>query len=347
LEVWKGQLRQAYQSCQEALLLTEDYHRNHGCYLPVTGYIYARFSTILREWNKREPALRYAREGIELYQQWGQRDFLVLSYANAARVLMAFGELREAQLLINNAKLLAARISPWLEACVSAAEARLLLAEGNNRATRQWLQIHQPITDEPLRYNMMEFYIAFVRVLIATGGCNNIPGYLVEANNLLERLQALSDELGAIGYVIETQILQTMASLSEDKTKSALFHLKHALSLAEPEGYVRIFVDESEPMAAMLRQAAAAGIFPEYIGRLLKAFSTPTSKDSPLLSEALSARELEILRLIAAGFANREISDELVVSLGIIKTHINHIYQKLDVRSRTQAVARARELNLV
>jgi LuxR family maltose regulon positive regulatory protein len=347
LEVWKGQLRRAHQSCQEALLLTEEYHRKHGRYLPVTGYIYVRFSTILREWNKQEPALRYVREGIELYQQWGQRDFLVLSYANAARVLTAFGELREAQMIIDKAKLLAARISPWFEACISAAEARLLLARGNNREALQWLQNHQPIGNGQLRYHLMEFYIAYVRILIKTASDDNLHGHLEEAKELLERLQTLSEELGAMGYVLETNILQAMASFIEDKTETAQYHLKHALSIAEPEGYVRILIDEGEPMTVMLRQAAAAGIFPEYIGLLLKAFGRPTSKVSLSLPETLSARELEVLRLIAAGLANREIAEELVVSLGTIKTHINHIYQKLDVRSRTQAVARARELNLV
>lgn len=347
LEVWKGQLQRAYQSCQEALLLAEDYHRYHGRYLPVTGYIYVRFSTILREWNRCEPALRYAREGIELYQRWGQRNFLALSYANAARILTAFGELDEAQVLIEKAKSLAANISPWFEACISAAEARLLLSQGNNRAALQWRRIHQPIGDRQLRYHLMEFYIAYVRVLIATASDDNLSGHFEEAKELLERIQAMSEEIGANGYLLEIKILQAMASLSEDKPKSALYHLKHALSLAEPEGYVRIFVDEGEPMAVMLRQAAAAGIFPEYVGLLLKSFGAPTSKDSLSLPETLSARELEVLRLIAAGLANREIAEELVVSLGTIKTHINHIYQKLDVRSRTQAVARARELNLV
>ncbi|HSG18945.1 MAG TPA: LuxR C-terminal-related transcriptional regulator, partial [Anaerolineae bacterium] len=347
LEVWKGQLRQAYQICQEALLLTENYHLNHGRYLPVTGYVSVRYSTILREWNRREQALQYAREGIELYQRWGQLNFLALSYANAARVMTAFGELREAHVLIEKAKLLAARISPWFEACVSSAEARLLLAQGNNRAALQWLRIHQPIGDGQLRYHLMEFYIACARVLIATASDDNLPGHFEEAKELLERLQSLSEEIGATGYLLEIKILQAMASLSEDKPKSALYHLNYALSLAKPEGYVRIFIDEGEPMAAMLRRATAAGMFPEYTGLLLKAFGTPTSVDSLLLPETLSARELEVLRLIAAGLANREIAEELVVSLGTIKTHINHIYQKLDVRSRTQAVARARELDLV
>jgi LuxR family maltose regulon positive regulatory protein len=347
LEVWTGKLKRADQSCQEALLLAEDYHRQHGRYLPVTGYIYVRYSTILREWNRREPALRYAREGIELYQRWGQLDFLALAYANAARVLTAFGEHGEAHVHIEKARSLAAKISPWFEACVSAAEARLLLARGDFRATLQWLRIHRPDIDSQLRYNMMESYIAYVRVLIVAGGRDNGREYLVEAENLLEQLRALSEALGATGYVLETLVLQAMILFYQGRTESALSHLARALSLAEPEGYVRIFVDEGKPMTVMLRQAAAAGISPEYIGMLLKALGAPTPSASLSLFDSLSKRELEVLRLIATGLTSREIAEELVVTLGTIKTHINHIYQKLDVHSRTQAVARARQLDLL
>jgi LuxR family maltose regulon positive regulatory protein len=123
--------------------------------------------------------------------------------------------------------------------------------------------------------------------------------------------------------------------------------LKRALILAEPEGFVRVFIDEGEPIAHLLRQFAASGFMPEYVGKLLATFSSSYSGKVQSLSDPLSERELEVLRLIIAGLTNREIAGELVVSLGTIKTHINHIYQKLDVNSRTQAVARARELKLV
>ena len=264
-----------------------------------------------------------------------------------ARVLTSFGGLDEAQRIIDKAKPLAAKISGWFEACIAAAEARLLLARANRQAALDWLDIHQRTVTEPFKYHFMEFYIAYAKLLVHTPHADNARLHLQEAKKLLKRLQAASEEVGAFGYVLETRITQAMVALREGNAASAQSHLEHALTIAEPEGYVRVFVDEGEPMAVMLRQAAAAGMFPEYIGLLLKAFGRPTSKDSLLLPEALSARELEVLRLIAAGLSNREIAEQLVVSLGTIKTHINHIYQKLDVRSRTQGVARAIELNLV
>jgi LuxR family maltose regulon positive regulatory protein len=139
--------------------------------------------------------------------------------------------------------------------------------------------------------------------------------------------------------------------------------LERALSLAEPEGYVRTFVDEGMPMAALLRKAAAGGLYPDYVDKLLAALEseikderkTPSSSPSPVipgpgsspLVEPLSGREIEVLRLIAAGLSNREIADELFLAIGTVKKHINNIFGKLNVRKRTQAVARARELGML
>jgi LuxR family maltose regulon positive regulatory protein len=151
--------------------------------------------------------------------------------------------------------------------------------------------------------------------------------------------------------------------------------LEQALSLAEPEGYVRIFVDEGAPMVVLLRQAAAQGLAPNYLSKLLAAFPAaeqppsggaepilpeearkeqkaasspiPSRALAPALIEPLSERELEVLRLVAAGSSNQEIARELVLSVGTVKKHLNNIFGKLNASSRTQAVALARELNLL
>ena len=146
----------------------------------------------------------------------------------------------------------------------------------------------------------------------------------------------------------------------------ALVGLERALLLAEAEGYVRIFLDEAEPMAKLLRRAVSQGIVPRYGKRLLAAFRGPPGQVSlspgrfwmgqpvprsdlqpsfPL--EGLSERELEVLQLIAAGLSNQRIADELMIALGTVKKHTSNIYSKLNVDKRTQAVARARELHLL
>jgi LuxR family maltose regulon positive regulatory protein len=127
------------------------------------------------------------------------------------------------------------------------------------------------------------------------------------------------------------------------------------LGLAEPEGFVRTFVDEGAPMARLLRRALAQGIAPSYVTKLMAAFgesaqpAPPAGQaldDQPLI-EPLTERELEVLRLIASGLSNREIAEDLVVAVSTVKSHINHIYGKLDAKSRIQAVAKARKLGLL
>jgi LuxR family maltose regulon positive regulatory protein len=113
---------------------------------------------------------------------------------------------------------------------------------------------------------------------------------------------------------------------------------------------VRTFVDEGEPMARLLRRALTGGVAPGYVTRLLAACGESAPETSPVsqaLVEPLTERELEVLRLLAAGLSNREIAQELVVALSTVKSHVNHTYGKLGVKSRTRAVARAQELDLV
>mgnify|MGYP001825967594 CR=1 FL=1 len=136
----------------------------------------------------------------------------------------------------------------------------------------------------------------------------------------------------------------------------ALGKLEHALKLAEPEGFVRIFVDEGPPMARLLYEALNRGIAPDYVRRLLVAF--PVAEPEPLdrpatrtpeseLVEPLSERELEVLQLIADGLTNQEVANRLYLTLNTVKAHTRNIYGKLDAHSRTQAVARAKALGVL
>jgi LuxR family maltose regulon positive regulatory protein len=347
MECWMGKLRQGDQTCQEALQIASEHHRKYGWQLPERGYIYIRLSTILREWNMRDQALRYARQGIELCETWGQRELLIRSNIDVASVLASFGELDEALSCAQQAKLLASTLSPWYEARALASEAKIHLAQGNIDLAANGLHIDQQDYESQLRFDLMECYLAKARILVVAHGRAVVGDSVSESGKLLERILVLTESVGATGYVIETLTLQALSLVNQGRKESAMSRLKRALILAEPEGYVRVFVDEGEPIVHLLRHFAASGFMPEYVGKLLASVSLSYSGKVQSLSEPLSERELEVLRLIIAGLTNREIAGELVVSLGTIKTHINHIYQKLDVHSRTQAVASARELNLV
>jgi LuxR family maltose regulon positive regulatory protein len=158
-----------------------------------------------------------------------------------------------------------------------------------------------------------------------------------------------------MGSVIEILVLQAIAYHAQGDRPAALLPLRHALALAEPEGYVRMFLDEGSSMLQLLREASARGSMPDYTGKLLAAFEAEKRKsedkpDLPLaqaLTGPLSQRELKILQLIAQGLSNREIGERLFIALDTVKGHNRRIFDKLQVQSRTEALARARELGLL
>jgi LuxR family maltose regulon positive regulatory protein len=148
-----------------------------------------------------------------------------------------------------------------------------------------------------------------------------------------------------MGKAIEILALQALARQACGDTSGALAALERALVLGEPEGYVRSFVDEGTPMATLLHRALLQSIVPHYVSRLLAAFEEPAVAQP--LAEPLTPRELEVLRLIAAGLRNQEIAGQLFISTATVKRHITNIYGKLDVSHRTQAITRAQVLDLV
>jgi LuxR family maltose regulon positive regulatory protein len=154
---------------------------------------------------------------------------------------------------------------------------------------------------------------------------------------------------------LKIMVLQTVALQAHDEKDKAVQLLGEALALAEPGGFIRLFVDEGEPMAQLLLEAGSQGVNLDYIGKLLAAFEAEvqTSEDKPglphakLLIEQLSERELEVLQLIAQGLSNHVISERLFLALSTVKGHNRIIFDKLHVQNRTEAVARARELGLL
>jgi LuxR family maltose regulon positive regulatory protein len=192
-------------------------------------------------------------------------------------------------------------------------------------------------------------YISLARVLIAQRD-------LDAALDLLARLADAAEARERTGRLIEILILQAVAFHARDETSKALVALTKSLTLAGSEGYVRIFVDEGAPMAALLRQAADWDVTPGYVTKLLAAFgdfagtnaSPVETRSRPQdLIEPLTGRELELLQLVADGLSNREIAARLFIALGTVKSHVHNIYGKLDAQNRAQAVARAKELGLI
>jgi LuxR family maltose regulon positive regulatory protein len=171
-----------------------------------------------------------------------------------------------------------------------------------------------------------------------------------EAATLLQQLLESAEAGGLTGCVLEILALQARLFWEQDQMAQAMIALRRALALAEPQGYVRLFVDEGAPMVALLRQAQARGVAPAYVATLLAARSATGMADGVAAAaspEPLSARERELLQLLAAGLSTPEIATQLFITAGTVRNHLKSIYRKLAVHSRLQAVERARTLRLL
>ncbi len=328
---------------------------------------YVGMGELLHEWNDLDSAERYLAQGIELVRgaltvdaHVTTRGFLAL-----ARLQQARGDFPGAAATLDECVNLARRRNfvADLSARMAAAQAQLWLAQDNLAAARRWAARSGLHTDDELTYPREAEYLTLARLLIALGQDDPAGQTLQDALRLLDRLLIAAEAGARMRSVIEILILRTLALRAQTDLAGALAALERALSLAESEGYIRSFVDEGAPMADLLREASARGITPAYVARLLAAFGkdeggrmkdeAPSARPHPSsfipqpLAESLSERELEILQLIADGFSNQAIADRLVIALSTVKRHINNIYGKLAVQSRTQALMRARELKLL
>jgi len=300
------------------------------------------------EWNDLAAAERHLEQGLDLAQQWGQLDTMVSSHIALARLRQAQGEFDVGRNLLQKAAQMMRRhtATPTVDSALAARQMRLELAAGNPAAAARRAQERGLRADDELIYIREAEYIELARLLMVQDKSD-------EAQDLLARLHHAAEASGRMKQVIETLILQALTLQAQDDIPQAMIALENALSLAEAEGYIRTFVDEGKPMAELLgRMKDEGGRLKGYISDLLAAFKEkddfhPSSLILHPLVEPLSEREIELLSLIADGLSNREIARKLIIAVGTVKAHTASIYGKLDVHSRTQAVARARELGLL
>lgn len=241
---------------------------------------------------------------------------------------------------------------------IQALKARVWIKQGELEKALAWARTQKLSVEEPPNY-LREFeQVTFARILLSQFHSDNIDSALLDAMGYLERLLKAAEEGGRVGSMIEILILQALAHQLQDNIPTALVSLERALNLAEPEGYQRVFLDEGSSMAELIREANACGIVPNYTGKLLLAFETERrgfGEEMPFVAtpvsssmiEALSQRELDILRLFKTELSGPEIAQELVIALSTVRTHTKSIYNKLNVNSRRAAVKRAVELGLI
>jgi len=323
--------------------------------LPGAADMYVGMSDLYREFNDLKTATQHLLASQALGELAGLSSNPYRWCAAMARIREAQGDLDGALDLLDQAeRLYDAAFAPNVRP-VATRKTRVWVAQGRLGEALGWAREQGLSVENELSY-LREFdNITLARVLLARYQSDLADGSISGVVGLLKRLLKAAEEGGRVGSVIEILVLQAIAYHAQGNLPAALMSLQHALALAEPEGYVRMFLDEGSLMAQLLLKAAVSGIMPDYTGKLLAAFEAEKQKseDKPDLPPAqplidsLSQRELKILQLIAQGLSNREIGERLFLALDTVKGHNRKIFNKLQVQSRTEAIARARELGLL
>jgi LuxR family maltose regulon positive regulatory protein len=347
----QGRLREADEAFRRTLLLLTE----EGFELsPAAGIVQIGIGALLYERNDLDGAERALERGVELAERTGDVSTLVWACVTLSRNKRARGDEEGALEMAHEAERVARDSGADLQIAIALAwMVRLRLARGD---------LTEAVVLEQERAANAENAADAARVVdrLTSARLLHAQGRHREALPLLEELGETAEAAGRTGDLIEILALQALTLWARGKNERAVSTLAGALALAEPEGYVRTFVDEGPQMAMLLSEVLGAQqkgrtdslrrVPAHYLKKLLVALerdAASAASSAAGLPEPLSERELEVLRLIASGKSNRGISSELFVSVGTVKTHINNLYRKLDAHSRTQALARARELNLL
>jgi LuxR family maltose regulon positive regulatory protein len=320
------------------------------------------------ERNDLEGALIHMQQGLAQISKWDKADDLALAYVTLARIHLAQANVSDATEMVEKAFQLIQTRGVFSEArtAVEIAQVKLWLAQGDLQAANQWAVSQEERLSSGDRFGFENelVHLALVRVWIAQHKPNRAIG-------LLSHLAEIARSAGRMGRVIEIKLLEALALQESDGSEHALLALAESLTMAEPEGYMRVFLDEGRPVQMLLALGLAhtsPGPVRDYAIHLLSQFegephptlaaqeNLPPGRNltepevrlvAALLVEPLSQRELEVLHLMAMGKTNQEIAQQLFISRGTVKAHAASIYRKLDVNNRTAAVAQARQLGIL
>jgi LuxR family maltose regulon positive regulatory protein len=355
IQITQGRLRDAMRIYERGLQLATE---KGLAKLRGTPDMYVGMSQLHLESNDLDTALQDLRRSQELGELAGFPQNPYRWRVEMAHIRKAQGDLDGALELLHEAeRLYVSDFFPNVRP-VGALKARVWVIQGKLDEAHGWAHERGISVEDDLTY-LHEFeHITLARILLARYKSDHSDRSIRDAMGLLERLLRAAEEGGRLGSVIEILVLQALAHHTQVDLQAALEFLRKALTLAEPEGYIRMFIDEGADMAELLREAAADKIVPDYTGRLLSAFDAAAQgtegkapySDSPAstsLIEPLSQRELDILRLFKTELSGPEIAQELVIALSTVRTHTKSIYSKLNVNSRRAAVNRAIELGLI
>ncbi|MBN1220897.1 MAG: hypothetical protein JXM69_18385 [Anaerolineae bacterium] len=343
-----GQLQPAAQLCQHGL----QWSQQHASGSVSACWVYVGLGELLYEWNNLAEAADHLQHALAMAQQSGEIKVLIYGYTTLAQLLQAQGQSDQALATLQTAENIIQKtdITVMIER-IPLDRISLWLRQGQVEHAANWVQAHG------LHFNPQEPASLGNRILIRLAMAQpRTTNKVDEAIDLLNQWRHTAQTYGQTWELIRClNLLALVYDTLGDETK-ALDALEEALALAQPLGLVRTFVDEGPAMAALLQKYARRNIATHYVTQLLAAFGEDTTLTViPLLTalptqplvEPLRQRELEVLQHISAGRSNKEIADEMILAVSTVKWHLKNIYGKLQVKNRTQALARARELNLL
>jgi LuxR family maltose regulon positive regulatory protein len=376
MQALQGNLNQAQVTLQKARFLAVGPDERP---LPLAGIIDNELGEILRERNRLDEAKEYLERGYRFTQsEWAPSSLEAM--VSLARLLQSQGEIAESQALIAEAFRLAlsAENSQWDEVSVAATAVRLALQRDDLSAAHRWweqsrLRDFQPSpSQQTYPYHIFEYLLLTqARYDLAVAQATSDVPHLHQTLEQLQSILPKAEQFKRVSSQIEILVLRAMIEYALGKGDQAVHTLLRALALGEPEDYRRIYLDEGRVMAELLAHCQAeqqnSGAYSpshQYIESLLEVCNrelgilSPTSTTQARAGSAiaktpyefnifLSARELEVLSLIAEGKSNQEIAGQLYLALNTVKRHASNIYDKLDVKKRTEAVAKARQLGLI
>jgi LuxR family maltose regulon positive regulatory protein len=321
-------------------------------------FAYGGLGNVLLERNELDAARSCIERGVELFSETGSAIRTAVNiYIPLARVQYAQGEVDAAfATLVRLEQQAQQDTSKRLEAMFAAQRAHLHLQQGDIAAAVQWVETRklsvEDVLQMPSKVDAHEFeYLVFARVLIA-------QGHYYQARDVLKQLLQAAQKAERRASVFEIQIVQAMLEQAKGAGARALSRVEHILAETESEGYIRLFVDEGEPMCTLLSRVQMKGQHMQrYVRSILASYQTSTSAPVPIartslskpqpLLDPLSERELEVLQLLAVGETNAAIAERLIIAPATVKRHLSNIFSKLGVANRTQAAAQARELSLL
>lgn len=351
-QITQGNLRQARNTCLQAqTLLTR-----MGGQLPIAGYTSVSIGRIEFEWNHMESAIEHLQQGIQQGLQWHVGDIVQYGHIGLAYTLLSLHDFVGVRQSWEQAHTIVEKFGSDLDKLeIMALQVRLWLAEGDFTDASAWASAWKE-RNEPIYFQHEGGHLIYARVCITQNKYR-------DALDLLTLLLPVAEKQRRTRSIVEILVLQSIALECSHAQSQALTTLTRALTFTRSEGYIRLYVDEGEPILRLItilltewqrKPQQDTYALTEYVKTLIQSYSyiknerqTTFTAGNNSLVEPLSERELEVLQMLAHGASNQEIADTLVVSLSTVKKHVGNILAKLTVTSRTQAIVRARELQIL